>query len=338
MQRFQLPTRIAMLILFAGMVTTLSAQTVQLADEDVSWQKYQYLLRSSTLEWLYTEPFVLKIEFQLYDLQGKPVETGTAQESWGPGKVRYFRVDAPSLKEGSESAGIPYPTSHSRESFLVHQMLQAIVRPFPSPVKRPAFIMDQFQQQEEGISQDCFALSSPSERSESTSSYCTDMENHISVMRGLGGYVILRKSFRKYHYHQIPMEVTISYGGLPAISANVVELDDVPSAIDSRPVKMTTRDTPMVSAQAMSGQQLKKIDPKYPKQAKKKHIEGIVLLTGVVTKQGNLTDIEIIASPDPLLGDSAVDAIRQWTYKPYLIDGQPAEVDTSIAVNYRLHQ
>lgn len=337
MRRFWFHGRIATMLI-AGMSTMLSAQIAQLNDEDVSWQKYQYLLRSSTLEWLYTEPFVLKIDFQLYDLQGKPVETGTAQESWGPGQFRYFRVDAPSLKEGSESAGIPYPTSHSRESFLVHQALEAIVRPFPHVMARSAFVMDQFQQDNDNVAQDCFALAHPGERSESTSTYCTDIENHIAVMRGIGGYVILRRSFRKYHYHQIPTEVTISYGGLPAISAHVTELDDVPSATDSRLSTMTTRDTPTISAVVMSGQQLKKIDPKYPKQAKKKHIQGIVLLTGVITKQGTLTDIEIIASPDPLLGDSAVDAVRQWTYKPYLLNGQPTDVETSIAVNYQLHQ
>ncbi len=315
---------------------SVGAQSQSLADDDPAWQKYQFLLKSSTLEWLYTQPFVLKIEFRVYDLQGNPVESGTAQESWGPDPTRYFRVDAPSLKEGSESAGIPYPPSHSRESFLVHQALEAIVRPFPKTLKRTSFAMDQFQQEQGGLTTDCFVLVPPSSRQADTPTYCTDSENRLKLLESMETYVAERKNFRKYHFHEVPIDLTISYGGRLALSAHVIELDDVMSPADARPAAMTKRDTPTISADVIAGQRLNRPDPKFPKQAKKQHIKGVVVLAARITKQGAMSELEIIASPDPILSNSALEAVGKWTFKPYLLNGEPIELDTVVAVNYHI--
>jgi TonB family protein len=312
------------------------AQASPIVEKDPSWEKYQFLLRSSTLEWLYTEPFVLRIGFTLYDLQGNPVESGTAQESWGPEPVRYFRIDAPSDKEGTDESGAAYPPQHSRESFLVHQALQSIARPFPNTIKQRDFIMDQFLQEVDGSSQDCFALTSPTLRTESTPTYCTDGDNHLATLRGIGDYTLQRKNFRHFHYHWIPTDISLTYGGKLALTAHVLELDDVPSATAARPSAMTTEVTPLIPADALSVLRLKREEPKYPKQAKKKRITGIVLIAATITREGTIADLQIIASPDLLLSESATQAVSKWTFKPYLLRGAPVEVDTTIAVNYQI--
>ena len=67
------------------------------------------------------------------------------------------------------------------------------------------------------------------------------------------------------------------------------------------------------------------VQPVYPSEAKKKHVEGSVLLDAVIGKDGTITDLKYISGP-PLLMKSAMDAVRQWVYKPTLLKGEPVEV------------
>ena len=74
-----------------------------------------------------------------------------------------------------------------------------------------------------------------------------------------------------------------------------------------------------------------KIEPVWPEEAKKKHIAGVVLLHVVIAKDGSVKSVEPVRG-DPLLVQAAVDAVKQWRYKPTLLNGVPVEVDTAVEV------
>ncbi len=90
-----------------------------------------------------------------------------------------------------------------------------------------------------------------------------------------------------------------------------------------------------VSQGVTQGLLVKKVQPKYPKEARKKHVEGSVLLKALISKTGDIKDLSVISGDDRLV-PSAVKAVKQWKYKPYLLLGQPVEVETQITVNYQL--
>jgi TonB family protein len=90
-----------------------------------------------------------------------------------------------------------------------------------------------------------------------------------------------------------------------------------------------------VSAGVMAGQVLSRVNPIYPPDAKAAHLEGAVVLHAVISKTGEVRDLYVVSGPDELQA-SALDAIGQWIYKPYLLNGQPTEVETTITVNYKL--
>lgn len=90
-----------------------------------------------------------------------------------------------------------------------------------------------------------------------------------------------------------------------------------------------------ISAGVTQGLLIKKVNPKYPKQARKKHIQGTVLLYAKISKDGDIADLTLI-SGDPLLAKAAIDAVKQWKYRPYLLLGEPVEVETQIQVNFML--
>ena len=77
--------------------------------------------------------------------------------------------------------------------------------------------------------------------------------------------------------------------------------------------------------------------PTYPPEAKAAHIQGVVKLNALIGKDGTIQNLEVI-SGEPALVQSALDAVKQWVYQTTLLNGQPVEVMTEIAVNYTLTQ
>jgi len=78
-----------------------------------------------------------------------------------------------------------------------------------------------------------------------------------------------------------------------------------------------------------------RVMPVYPPDAKGAHISGTVLLHLIIDKGGAVEKVEYISGP-PELKTSAMDAIKQWRYKPTLLNGEPVEVDTMISVVFTL--
>ena len=93
--------------------------------------------------------------------------------------------------------------------------------------------------------------------------------------------------------------------------------------------------TPRISGGVMAGQILTRVDPVYPQDAKDAHIGGSVVLHAIISREGLVKDLSVV-SGTAVLRDAATDAVKQWTYKPYLLNGRPTEVDTTITVNFTL--
>lgn len=90
-----------------------------------------------------------------------------------------------------------------------------------------------------------------------------------------------------------------------------------------------------VSPKTMQDQVLTKVPPKYPPEAKKARVQGKVVLDAVIGTTGHVENLKVVSGPSELQ-QSAMDAVRQWTYKPYLLNGKPIEVKTTINVIYTL--
>jgi TonB family protein len=90
-----------------------------------------------------------------------------------------------------------------------------------------------------------------------------------------------------------------------------------------------------VSANAMAGNILTKVMPVYPPAAKQAKIQGQVVLSAIIGKDGLFKSLQVLSGPDELRA-SAWNAVKEWTYKPYLLNGQPVEVETTISVTYAL--
>jgi protein TonB len=76
---------------------------------------------------------------------------------------------------------------------------------------------------------------------------------------------------------------------------------------------------------------LKKVAPRYPLEAKVARVQGTVLLNVTVSKTGAVTAVDVVSGPD-LLQSAAVDAVKQWEFRPFSLVGEPVEFETTVHV------
>jgi TonB family protein len=110
----------------------------------------------------------------------------------------------------------------------------------------------------------------------------------------------------------------------------------VAGIISSRPPVGAARPQRIVVTQRVSeGMLIKRIDPEYPDSARREHVEGTVTLGAVIDKNGDVGQLSVVSGPT-LLVPAALDAVRQWKYKPYLLNGEPLAMQTQVAVLFLL--
>ena len=93
---------------------------------------------------------------------------------------------------------------------------------------------------------------------------------------------------------------------------------------------------PHVSSGVMAGLRVNSVTPVYPPIARASRTEGTVVLQATISRNGTIENLRV-ASGSPLLQQAALDAVAQWRYKPYLLDGQPVEVETTVEVQFKLN-
>lgn len=123
-------------------------------------------------------------------------------------------------------------------------------------------------------------------------------------------------------------------GGVPGGSLNGVMggiISSTPVAVPRVAVQRVR-----VSQGVTQGMVIRRVQPQYPQMAKIARVQGAVVLAAVIGKDGAIQNLHVISSASPLLNQSAIDAVKQWRYKPYILNGEPVEVDTTVTVNFSL--
>jgi protein TonB len=85
----------------------------------------------------------------------------------------------------------------------------------------------------------------------------------------------------------------------------------------------------------MEGNLIHRVQPQYPTLARQARVQGVVVLRALITREGKIANLQVISGP-PLLVQSAMDAVLQWSYRPYYLNNEPVEVETQVTVNFTL--
>jgi protein TonB len=85
----------------------------------------------------------------------------------------------------------------------------------------------------------------------------------------------------------------------------------------------------------MEGNLIHRVQPQYPPMAIQTHTQGAVVLRAVISRDGTIQNLQVL-SGHPMLVPAAINAVRQWRYRPYVLNGEAVEVDTQVTVNFLL--
>jgi TonB family protein len=145
-----------------------------------------------------------------------------------------------------------------------------------------------------------------------------------------------------------PSTVTFSFPrptvGQPTPSSKVDIADastpnpvvNIGAPVVMEPTQADAGRTLRISPGVIAGQRITFAEPVYPEDAKKAKLSGTVVLHAIIDKDGSIKTLEVLSSTNPMFNNSALEAVHKWTYKPYLLNGDPTAVDTTITVNYAL--
>lgn len=130
-----------------------------------------------------------------------------------------------------------------------------------------------------------------------------------------------------------PYAVGVSHGfGDPHSHSSLI--DGIGNSNVALPPSAPTVHHPPTS-HMMEGNLIYRVQPEYPAVARQVRIQGLVVLRAIISRDGTIDNLQAL-SGYPLLIPSALNAVRQWRYRPYVLNGQPVEVETEVKVNFIL--
>jgi periplasmic protein TonB len=132
-------------------------------------------------------------------------------------------------------------------------------------------------------------------------------------------------------------------GGCPACvpggTGDMASANFLPESVGITPIMVPPPPVPVARpprvSRMMEGNLVHKVQPPYPPLARAGRIQGPVVLRAIISKAGTIENLQVL-SGHPLLVQAAIDAVKQWRYRPYNLNGDPVEVETQVTVNFIL--
>ena len=110
--------------------------------------------------------------------------------------------------------------------------------------------------------------------------------------------------------------------------------DELESELKNRQVSSAEKPQAQVAAEVMEKLLVHKVEPTYPGEARKDNLQGIIALDVVVGRDGSVVSMRALNGPE-VLARAAMDALRWWKFEPYRVNGEPAVVETTVAVEFK---
>lgn len=292
------------------------------------------------------KPWHLKIDATFYDAAGKNPYTGTI-ETWHSGEdSRTIITAGPATRTTLHSAGKNYYSRSGPDTpEMADELLSSVLSPGPSSADIEHSTLDHHLEPFGNVKLDCIMLSMPIPHAESTPiglfpTYCLDPgSSTLRASYDFGNFTVVRNRMGTFQGKSVALDVALSKGPVLLAEAKISALGTFTPADEFTPgpeLKQVGPEEARVAGGVIAGHILTKVQPIYPVSARQNHIGGTVVLHAVIGRDGHIRSLHPISAPDADLTISAIDAVRQWTYSPYLLNGDPVDVDTTITVNYNL--
>src|SRR5205814_326716 len=137
-----------------------------------------------------------------------------------------------------------------------------------------------------------------------------------------------------------PEPAPLPPGGFAATDIHGFDNSNTIGAVFGSPrppkVQIASQQVMSVASAVALGLLIQKTPAVYPLIAKAAHVSGTIVLAATISKTGNVQNLRVVSGP-AMLRDSAVDAVRTWRFKPYVLNDQPMAIETTINLHFTLH-
>jgi len=304
------------------------------------------------------KPWHLKATYQLYDDQGKPTEQGTYEYWWASPKssrASWTRAGASrtewSMPDGSvylKQTGGPL---HYFEKTIEHLLFSPV--PFRELLDNGKVKLDLKMLPAKPEKITCVTASHELAVNGQAKPpvillpdyYCFAPSTPALVLTDLHSITTEFNQLVKTQDRYLPKRISVLIGRQKVFDVSIDEIGGLnPAESELAPppdakLESTSSDPSgpvRVASNLAAGGLVKKAPPNYPLFAKANRIQGTVILAGTIGTDGRLRDLEVLATPSPVLEQAALDSVKKWEYKPYLLNGKPVEVETLVNVVFAL--
>jgi TonB family protein len=300
------------------------------------------------------KPWHLKASYQLYDDSGNPSDKGTFEywwtspqvyrTTWTRGSSTHTDWHMPDGKHGNMSSGEPL-------KYFEYKLRSALLSPLPSDRDMdPAKSRLERQTVSLGGSKVPCVMVGPiighfGQGMEAPlglfPTYCFDSQAPVLLVSySLGGVTTAFNKIVKVQGKYLAREVIFFQGKQQILSATVdslTGLSPTDAALTPPAEVVVTDQLPVNLAGGIAqGMLLNRQPPRYPQDAKDARASGTVVLEATIGTDGSIHDLRVVSAPWPSLAASALWAVSHWQYKPYLLNGNPVEVETTINAVFSL--
>ena len=327
-------------------ILTAFASVANAEDAAVTHDRLQRVTQASSLDGIDARPWHAKLALTVFDDSGKNPVEGTIEYSrsgadWlrvvtlGPNSQTQLHHDNHTFS-GITGNGVPYIADAALDEFLHAGPSQSEIDASEPELRKQNFGK---------VSLDCIMLTKKMKMVAFPPlglfpTYCLlSGSDRLAASYDFGGRTVTINRSGKFLNHDVPMEFSMVEGSVLVAKAKLTSLATFEPAQDTflpGTQLVPVADTARISSGVMQGQILTKIQPSYPEAAKASHISGTVVLRAIIGRDGHVHLLQVMSAPEPNLAIAALAAVRKWTYKPYLLNGEAVDVDTTVIVNFNL--
>jgi len=300
------------------------------------------------------KPFHLKATYQLYDEKGNPAEQGVFEYWWVSPQIYRASWTRPSAKRTdwhTADGKSAYEATGEGLSFFEYTLQSALFSPLPkSSELDPAKNRLELHDVKLGTAKIPCIMVIPVMPQHGRvqvvplglfPTYCFDPE--LPALRASYSFGTIGMSFDhivKTQERFLPREIRFYDRKQQILSAEVQMTEGIapndPALMPSAAAVSPKAEKVDLPADAAVARLVKRLVPTYPQDAKDSRVSGTVVLQAIIGTDGKIHDLRVVSAPWPSLAASSLWAVLQWEYKPYLLNGEPVEVETTINVIYSL--
>jgi TonB family protein len=300
------------------------------------------------------KPWHLKASYRLYDEKGNPSGTGTFEYWWASPKVErstWIRGNAAHSDWRTADGKTAYLTNGPGVDFFETKLRSALVAPLGNSISMdPAHAILKREDVKLGSAKlPCLMVVPKMDQHGKIlelplglfPTYCFDPS--LPVIRVENSFGTVAMQFNKIVKMQgkyLAKEIDLYEGQRRLLSADVDQVNLI-QANDAALTPPTDAHFPSIervstSAGVAVGMLMNKQQPIYPQDAKDARASGTVVLQAIIGRDGSVHDLSVVSGPWPSLVAAALQAVAQWKYRPYLLNGEPVEVETTVNVIFSL--